>query len=179
MGKVMSGLSKHRFDKNWIAVPMLASVPWIVMSSSLSAMGISIGDSRLSDDRLTPVCNYLITTQNSIDLETLELREAQQRLDYAQEILSMARERLAKEQEMLYRIRPLVEEGAVSELQLNYQEQQVLRAQETIVALESELVSAQEVVAALRSSGTGQATRAKIAALMETSGLCQNRFGSS
>lgn len=162
-----------KYSKNSIAVPMLVIVPGIMMSSSRSAMGISTGDSQLSDDRLTAVCNYLAIEQNPIGLETLELREAQQRLDDTMARLPFAREWLAKEQEILDRLRPVVEQGAIAELQLNRQEQQILSVQNEVLRLELEILSSLERMEILREEIVREATRVKLTTQIEATEWCQ------
>lgn len=155
-----------RWNQNAIAILMVLFAE-AVMSSSALARDISPGETRLADDRLTPICNYLASDPNLVDLETLEFREAQQRLDNAETRLAMARERLVKEQEILDRIRPVVEQGAVAELQLNRQEQQVFSVQNEVLALESKISSLRSQ---LRRS---TATLEKISTLREETGWCQ------
>ncbi|HIK33924.1 MAG TPA: hypothetical protein IGS17_11025 [Oscillatoriales cyanobacterium M59_W2019_021] len=145
----------------------------VMMSSSALARDISPGEPRLADDRWTAVCHYLAIEQNPVGLKTLELREAQDRLDDAMAVLPLVRERLAKEQEILDLIRPVFERGAISELQLNRQEQQVLSVQNEVLTLELEIFSSLERMESARETIARQATRAKLATLMETSGWCQ------
>ncbi|HIK33925.1 MAG TPA: HlyD family efflux transporter periplasmic adaptor subunit [Oscillatoriales cyanobacterium M4454_W2019_049] len=84
------------------------------------------------------------------ELSSLEQRRrsAEARRNQAEERVRISAERLAKEQEILDRIRPVVEQGAVAELQLNRQEQQVLSVQNELLAGESELARANDEIRA-------------------------------
>ncbi|MDY6938526.1 MAG: HlyD family efflux transporter periplasmic adaptor subunit [Cyanobacteriota bacterium] len=111
-------------------------------------------------DRATAQNDRLPSQQQIVqsDLERLasaeeQLIDARDRQEGARERLEEARyreqkaqERLQKELEVLDRIRPVVEQGAVAELQLNQQEQQVISAEDTLSSRQSEVSSAQDEI---------------------------------
>jgi hemolysin D len=140
-----------------------------------------IGTSQLrlgsTQDRLGSNQDRLSSTQERLVTARERLLGAQDRLVQAQQRAANARERLAKEQEILDRIRPVVEQGAVAELQLNRQEQQVLTAQDAVVAAESEISSAQDQIAANQASIS--ATEGEISAVLGDSSSTEGEIASA
>jgi hemolysin D len=115
-----------------------------------------------SVERATNDAKGLASTGERLDRAKARLFEAQDRIVAAESRLSntrarvvTAQERLAKEREILERIRPVVEQGAVAELQLNRQEQQVLSAQDTVLSLQSEIANTESEIASTRESMAG------------------------
>ncbi len=112
-------------------------------------------------DRLSSAQNRLGIVQSGSSNDSQQLILAQQRLQTAQRRLQDANERLAmapqrqqtamerldNEREIEDRIKPLVEAGAISELQLQRQEQERLARQQEVLSTQNELSRAQSEVA--------------------------------
>ncbi|MGB5900352.1 MAG: HlyD family efflux transporter periplasmic adaptor subunit [Geitlerinemataceae cyanobacterium] len=130
-----------------------------------------------SESRLGSTQDRLASTQERIASARERLLGAQDRLRQAREREANARERLVKEQEILDRIRPVVEQGAVAELQLNRQEQQVLSVQDAVIAAESEISAAQDQIASNQESIS--ATEAEIASVQGESASAQGAISST
>lgn len=94
--------------------------------------------SRISaiEGRITEFERQIDQTQNSIRSTQEQLQYAQNQIRYSEEQLKLAKDQLAKSEEslglnesILNQIAPLVEEGAMSDLNKKRQEQEVLRSQ--------------------------------------------------
>lgn len=98
--------------------------------------------SRISaiEGRVTEFERQIDQTQNSIRSTQEQLQYAQNQIRYSEEQLNLAKDQLAKSEEslglnesILNQIAPLVEEGAMSDLNKKRQEQEVLRSQNEIL----------------------------------------------
>ncbi|MGD1906886.1 MAG: HlyD family efflux transporter periplasmic adaptor subunit [Leptolyngbyaceae cyanobacterium] len=72
------------------------------------------------------------------NIDQLQVGQLTQQLEQVQEQLSSARNDLSVQQNILERIRPAVEEGAIAELQLLQQEQEVNNRQTQVASLQEE-----------------------------------------
>ena len=90
--------------------------------------------------RITEFEKQIDQTENSIRSTQEQLQYAQNQIRYSEEQLKLAKDQLAKSEEslglnesILNQITPLVEEGAMSDLNKKRQEQEVLRSQNEIL----------------------------------------------
>ncbi|NET28962.1 biotin/lipoyl-binding protein [Okeania sp. SIO1I7] len=101
-----------------------------------------------SKQQLTYAYEQLSNTEKQLNFAREQLKNTQEQLQYSQEQLNLAKGQLSKSeqvlgsnQEILGQISPLVEEGAIAELQKKRQEQEVFRG-------ESELLRQQDQIQA-------------------------------
>lgn len=88
----------------------------------------------------------IITSRQRVEAAQRQLETAQQQLPNSEKRLATAKELLATDQGLLEKIKPVVEQGALSDLQGRRQLQQVLTRRNDVVASEGEILSRKEQI---------------------------------
>ncbi|MFB2935037.1 HlyD family efflux transporter periplasmic adaptor subunit [Aerosakkonemataceae cyanobacterium BLCC-F154] len=91
----------------------------------------------------------IITSRQRVEAAQRQLEAAKQQLPNSEKRLATAKELLATDEGLLAKIRPVVEQGALSDLQGRRQLQQVLTRKNEVAASEAEILSRKEQISGI------------------------------